>query len=71
MTSKQMRVFFRYLHIVVGSLLIAYVYSSTLSASPAYTSLLQFVIIPFAIMSGVVLWQQPRINKWRKRLTNS
>ena len=65
MSSKNLRLMFRYAHIIEGALIAAYVYSSTLRANAVYAGLIQFVIVPLAIFSGIAMWQLPRYNKWR------
>jgi thiosulfate reductase cytochrome b subunit len=65
MSSKQIRNVMRIAHIIEGTLIAIFIYSATLRADPTYTALIQFVITPLIILSGVVMWQLPRINKWR------
>lgn len=65
MSNKQLRNFFRYAHIVGGVLIAIFIYSSTLRGDPMYVSLIQFVVTPLIILSGVGIWQMPRLNKWR------
>lgn len=71
MSNKQLRQAIRYAHLLAGSLIIAYIYSSSLQASTAYTGLIQFFVVPAIIISGILLWQQARVNKLRKRLFSS
>jgi len=68
MSNKQLRGLFRIAHMLEGALIIAFIYSSTLQSSELYTALIQYVTIPAIVISGTLLWQQGRVNKWRKRL---
>ena len=67
MSSKTIRLWMRYAHLVEGALIAAYIYSPTLRANSAYEFLIQFIVLPFIILSGLVLWQLPTINKWRSQ----
>jgi len=67
MSSKQIRVISRYAHIIVGSMMIAFIYSTSLRESDAYIAMMQFIVVPAVIISGTVMWQLPRINKWRSQ----
>lgn len=64
-SSRNIRMIGRWIHIVVSSMLVAYAYSPTLADMAAYTVLVRFVAIPLAIITGTLMWQLPRINKWR------
>lgn len=67
MSNKQLRQAIRVAHIVEGSLIVAYIYSTSLQESTLYSGLIQFVVVPAIIISGLLLWQQARVNKWRKK----
>ena len=71
MSSKQIRIFMRYAHLIEGVLIAIFIYSPTAQSSAVYTALIQFVVLPFIILSGVVMWQLPRINKFRRRFASS
>lgn len=66
MSSKQLRTFLRYAHIIEGVLIAIFIYSAAARDSQLYTSLIQFVILPLITLSGLMMWQMPRINKWRR-----
>lgn len=68
MSNKQLRNTFRMGHLAQGALIIAYIYSPTLQASDVYSAMIKFVIVPAIIISGLLLWQQARVNKWRKKI---
>jgi hypothetical protein len=67
MSSKQIRTVSRYAHLVEGILIALFIYSPTLRSSALYTGFIQFMVVPLIILSGLVMWQLPRINKWRNR----
>ena len=69
MSNKRFRQVVRVGHIIEGAMIAAFVYSPTLRASSVYTAIIQFVIVPLIILSGVLLWQQPRVMKWIRRST--
>jgi high-affinity Fe2+/Pb2+ permease len=68
MSNKQLRQVLRIGHIIEGVLIIAFIYSSSLRANDFYSGLIQFVVVPAIVISGIMLWQQARINKWRRQL---
>jgi len=53
-------------HIVVGVLLIIYVYSP-LHSDPLLTDIIRYLAIPAVALSGVAMWQQGRISRWNAR----
>ncbi|MCU0480625.1 MAG: hypothetical protein MUE54_05360 [Anaerolineae bacterium] len=67
MSNKQIRQAVRILHIIGGSMITAYIYSYALSSSDIYRLVMQIIVTPALIISGIVLWQQPRILKLFKK----
>ena len=66
MTNKRFRQVVRWLHVTVGVMLILFVYSP-LSDVGWYTLVVQALAIPLVSLSGIALWQQPKLSAWRKR----
>jgi hypothetical protein len=67
MSSKQIRIIARYAHLVEGILIALFIYSPALRNNGLYAGFIQFVVLPLIVLSGLLLWQLPRINKWRNR----
>jgi thiosulfate reductase cytochrome b subunit len=65
MSNRQLRVVLRWIHIVGGSLIATFVYSSW-GANPLFLDLMRWAVIPTLIVTGLVLWQQARLNKFRQ-----
>lgn len=65
MSNKRFRQMMRYLHVTVGVMLIVYIYSP-LGEVSWYALLVQVVAIPLVSLSGIALWQQPKLSSWRK-----
>ena len=63
MSNKVFRQVVRWSHILIGALMVTYIYSATLRENAIFAGLVQFVVVPAIIVSGVLLWQQPRIGK--------
>ena len=63
MNSKQLRVVMRWLHIIGGAIIATYIYSPW-TDDPVFSLVVQVVVIPALIISGIVMWQQGRIMKW-------
>lgn len=64
--NRQLRNFVRVLHVAVGVSLILLVYSP-LGGNSAFVAFNQFVAIPLVTLSGLTLWQQPKLTAWYKR----
>ena len=61
MSNKRFRQTLRWLHIIVGVMLIAYVYSP-LGEVTWYALLVQAPALPLATLSGLALRQQPELS---------
>jgi hypothetical protein len=68
MSNKQLRNIVRIAHIIEGVFIGLFVYSP-LRTDETYLAMMQFVILPAIIISGVFMWQQPRILKLFRRTT--
>ena len=68
MSNKRLRQSLRWLHLIVGVLLIVFVYSP-LREVTWYALLMQTLAIPLVSLSGLALWQQPKLSAWLKRRT--
>lgn len=66
MSNKRTRNVVRIAHLVQGAAIGTYFYSP-LYGDPTYFLLMQAVILPSIVLTGVFLWQQPRIMKWLNR----
>ena len=64
--NRQLRNVVRVLHIAVGISLILLVYSP-LGESAAFIAFNQFIAIPLVTLSGLALWQQPKLTAWLRR----
>lgn len=62
-----MRKTLRYAHLGVALLIGAYVYSPTLSGNSAFQALIQIGVFPIIAVSGIAMWQQPRLMKLIRR----
>jgi hypothetical protein len=60
MSSLQERTFIRTLHLVLSIPIIGYIYGPVAHIPPA-ASFTRFVAVPIVIMSGIWMWQKPRI----------
>lgn len=62
MSNKQLRNLTRIIHLITAVLIGLAIYSP-LRADPTFMLLSQVLIIPVLTISGVVMWQQPKIMK--------
>jgi len=65
MNPARLRSFLIYGHII-GSLFVGTYLYSPLSANPAFSALVLFLVFPAMAASGLILWQQARITRWLK-----
>ncbi len=66
MSNKRLRQVTRILHILEAIVLGAFIYGPWGDGSLLEASI-QYFFFPALAISGIVLWQQPRIMKWFKR----
>jgi hypothetical protein len=66
MSNKQFRSVMRWVHVVGGALIFTFIYSSTLNDIALFEAAIKFAIIPILGISGILLWQQPRVMKLLK-----
>ena len=66
MSSLQERIFIRTLHLVLSIPIIGFIYGPVAHIPPAAT-FTRFVAVPLVIISGLWLWQKPRILRWLRR----
>lgn len=64
-TQSKIRVILRWVHIILGLILMCYVYSP-FSKYPAFQILVKFFIIPLATFSGLWIWKFKAFNKFFK-----
>ncbi len=66
MNAVQLRRALRTGHLVVGAILVVYVYSP-FHADPLFTGLIRYLAVPAVALSGIAMWQQGRLSRWRAR----
>ncbi len=62
-----MRKTLRYVHLAIGFAIGAYIYSPTLSSHAVFQMFIQFGVFPFLALSGIAMWQHPRVMKLLRR----
>lgn len=61
-TSRTLRPLLRWVRIIAGSLVATVIYSA-LRESEAFVLLVQVVLLPVLILTGISMWQQARLRK--------
>jgi hypothetical protein len=69
-TNKQLRDQLRLVHILASVILGAFIYSPWRS-NQTYAIAMSFAIFPILALTGLWMWQAPRINKWLKQIPSS
>jgi hydrogenase-4 membrane subunit HyfE len=65
MTAGQQRRAQRRVHVTAGLLLIAYLYAPL---EAQLQDAVRFLALPALVLTGIAMWQAPRIRRLRKRL---
>ncbi len=52
----------RFVHLTAGLLLVAYIYTP-LGNLNAFGTLVQFIVVPALVVTGMAMWQLPRLRK--------
>lgn len=66
MTAAEQRKALRAVHLITGLALVAYVY---LPAPAELREVVRFLILPVLVLTGVAMWQAPRLRRLRKTRT--
>jgi thiosulfate reductase cytochrome b subunit len=69
-TNKQLRVWFRWIHIVGAWLIGGFVYSPGRDAA-WYVLTMQVGVIPILILTGLVMWKQALAGRWINAVINA
>ena len=67
MSNKQLRNVIRVVHLVAAVMIFILVYSEAARASSAFMTVLQVVVIPVATFSGIGMWQQAALSRFRRQ----
>lgn len=65
-TQRQLRALQRAAHLLVGAVLIVYVYAPT-ALGVGLVSAVRWLVVPTLVVSGVLLWKWPRIRTLMRR----
>lgn len=69
LTRRRLRALQRAVHLGAGVVLLAEVYFSPL-LGPGLTVIVQWVVFPALVISGMAMWKGPRIRRAVRRLTS-
>jgi hypothetical protein len=61
-SNKRQRDIQRAVHLVGGVALMLYLYTPLGNAS-TFTALMQFLVVPLVVVTGMLMWQLPRLRK--------
>lgn len=70
MSNKQLRVNLRWTHIIIAVFIGVMLYSP-LGTNDAYLALMRFGVFPLLALTGVAMWQQPKLGKLLKRFNSN
>ncbi len=62
MSNKQLRNVLRVVHLVLAVVMAVLIYSP-LRLDNTFAAVVQFIVVPVAGISGIVMWQQPAVVK--------
>jgi hypothetical protein len=61
-TGKQVRTRQRAAHLITGAIVLVAVYAGPL-LGPVFTAIVQWVIFPVLVLTGIAMWKWPRIRR--------
>lgn len=61
-SNKRQRDIQRAVHLVGGVAFMLYLYTP-LGSVPGFAALMQFLVVPLVVATGVLMWQLPRLRK--------
>ncbi len=61
-SNKRLRDIQRITHLVGAGALVLYLYTP-LGSAPLFTALMQFLVVPMLVATGMLMWQLPRLRK--------
>jgi hypothetical protein len=61
-SNKQQRDIQRIAHLVGATMLMLYLYTP-LGSTPIFIALMQFLVVPLLVATGMLMWQLPRLRK--------
>lgn len=70
MSNKQLRVTLRWTHIIIAVFIGVMLYSP-LGTNDAYLALMRFGVFPLLGLTGIAMWQQPKLGKLLKRFNGN
>jgi hypothetical protein len=65
MTAAQQRRAQRAVHLVAGLVLLAYLYAPL---EEQLQDAVRFLVLPLLVVTGIAMWQAPRLRRLRKRM---
>ncbi len=66
MSNKQTRNTLRLVHLIVAGLMAVFIYSP-LRLDDTFAAVIQALVVPIVVITGVVMWQQPLVMKLLNR----
>ena len=67
MSNKTLRKLTRYVHVFAGVSYPLLIYS-LLADSHLFILFNQVLLLPAVVLSGLVMWQQPRVSQWLRQV---
>lgn len=66
MSNKQLRNAVRLIHLVIAGCMAVFIYSP-LRLDSTFAAVVQLLVVPVVVISGIVMWQQPLVVKFFNR----
>jgi hypothetical protein len=70
MSAFRERSIIRALHLILSVPIIGFIYGPVAHIAPA-AQLTRFVAVPVVLLSGLWMWQKPRLMRWARHLGHS
>lgn len=64
--TSRMRIILRWVHIIIGLVILCYIYSPFPEKYPFFKSFTRWVIVPVVVISGIWMWKFTAFNRFFK-----
>lgn len=64
--TSRIRIILRWVHIIIGLVLLCYIYSPFAEQYPLFKSFVRWIAVPIVVISGIWMWKFAAFNKFLK-----
>lgn len=64
--ASRVRIILRWVHVIVGLVLLCYIYSPFSEKYPLFKSFTRWILVPVVVISGIWMWKFAAFNRFFK-----